>query len=428
MKLTERARRLWLGDAASTPTEDFHESTLEALIVADAIQNAQTVSGKMKVAAVYRGAQLLSDLAAEMPWFAQTGGANSGARANELPERADENPTVLVKPDPFITRGEFIRLIVLSLIFHGNAYLHKSGFVNGLPTVVRVLPPQEVTVSWNASQTLPLYRWRMADVPRSEIDHLALNKLPGSLRGTGPLEAGWATIAGQVAADKFARDLFEGDGVPSGKLMHPGKLNATEAQELLKEWQTAQQAGRKTAVLSGGLDYESISLTPDQAQMLQSRAFGVAEIARFLGVPAHLLNAATGVAGASGANVTYQNVRQTAIELIQMTLQPVYFSRIEEAASGWLPRGQSVAFDFTEFTKPDVNERANLYSQAVDVWLTVDEIRSREGLAPSPELAAEKERKQALGESIAAGGANSQEGNVDASESESRSSADAERV
>ena len=36
-------------------------------------------------------------------------------------------------------------------------------------------------------------------------------------------------IQGQVAADSFARDLFTRDGIPSGKLMHPGKLDGEEA-------------------------------------------------------------------------------------------------------------------------------------------------------------------------------------------------------
>jgi HK97 family phage portal protein len=393
-------RDLWLG-TEQTETADFHDSSLASLIVATELQNAATVSTANKVASVYRGSQILSDLGAAMPWYAQKGGQYSGQRKVEIPERLEEQPAILLRPDPLLTRSEFIRQIILSLVFDGNAFILKSAFDSaGFPTICRVLPPGEVTVAWNSSQTLPVYQWRNMQLPRREVDHLALNRKPGDLRGIGPVWAGWETIAGQVAADRFARDLFERDGIPTGLLSHPAKLNQTEAKELLDAWQVGQAEGRKTGILSGGLSYDTVSLTPDQAQMLQSRSFGVAEIARFLGIPTHLLNAATGVAGASGGNLTYTNVQQVAIELVRMTLAPVYLSRIEEMASGWIPRGQSVAFDLHEFTRADEKNRFDAYAIGHEKWLTTDEIRELEGRPPSPELAAEKEARREMANAI----------------------------
>jgi HK97 family phage portal protein len=399
-------RRLWYGEPSATPDLQAHESTLEALRVATELQNGSAYDWRWKVAAVYRGAQMLSDLMAQLPWYAYQGGPMAGQQLQEMPERLEIQPAILLRPDPFISRGDWIRQTVLSLIWRGNAYVWKSGMGDdGRPSSVQTLDPDQMAVSWDARQLFREYAYRSQKISRQQLDHIGLNWLPGALKGIGPLDAGRDTVYGQVFADKFARDLFAQDGIPSGKLMHPGKLNGPEATELLKEWQKGQAEGRKTAVLSGGMDYEPLSLTPDQAQMLQSRAFGVAEIARLLGIPAHLLNAATGIAGASGASMTYQNVTQVATELVRFTLLPVYGARLEELASSWLPRGQSVMFDTHELERADEAGRYNAYAVALgSSFLTVDEVREQEGRPPSAELKAEREAGRRLAEDIAQGG------------------------
>ena len=140
--------------------------------------------------------------------------------------------------------------------------------------------------------------------------------------------------------------------------------------------------------------------------MLQSRAFGVSEVARTSGIPAHLLNAATGVAGSSGASLTYTNVRDVWKELTRLTVFPVYLERIAETASAWLPRGQSVVFDDRELLRPDVEARFQVYSTALaaDI-LTVDEVREAEGLGPNEELNRQKEEGREMARQIASGGA-----------------------
>jgi HK97 family phage portal protein len=42
-------------------------------------------------------------------------------------------------------------------------------------------------------------------------------------------------------------------------------------------------------LLDNGLKWQSISINPDDAQMLESRAFSVEEICRFFGVPPHMV-------------------------------------------------------------------------------------------------------------------------------------------
>ena len=230
-------RELWYGaDPEPSDSAHFHDSTLEALRVATELQQSSYVAEwTQKVGAVFRSAQILSDLSASLPWYAIDGGQNSGQRQQSgVGMRLDVQPAVLVKPDPFHTRNDWIRQVILSLYFRGNGYLLKSSMVDGMPTTVQVLDPDRMIVSWNELRTRRVYRYNTELVPTSRIDHLALNRLPGELVGTGPIDAIADTIAGQIAADQFARELFTDGGIPTGLLEYPGKLNETENHRQLE--------------------------------------------------------------------------------------------------------------------------------------------------------------------------------------------------
>jgi HK97 family phage portal protein len=272
---------------------------------------------------------------------------------------------------------------------------------------VQVLNPDMVNVQWaDPGRTFRKYTYGTStELPTFAIRHLALSLLPSMLIGRGPIQAIASTVQDAVDSREYARDLWNSGGVPSGKLIHPSKLTKEEAQLLAEQWDLAHGGGsRVTGVLSGGMDYEVLSFSADQLQALQSRAFTVAEIARALGIPAHLLNAATGVAGASGAAMTYQNVVMVWRELLGTTLKPVYGQRLAEAMSSFLPRGTSVMFDYSDFMEDDQAARFNSYQVALSAgFMTVDEVRAKEGMAPSPELEAEKQAKRELATQIAGG-------------------------
>lgn len=406
-----------------------HSSVLADIILATSLQQGGSAHSAMSVAAVYRATQLLADSLAGFPWYSFDGGPMDGSRQVRMPERQEEQPTVLINPDPLsMGRSQWIRDVANSLMWRGNAYLLGSLYVEGHPTRIQVLNPDQVLVAWaDEARSYRKYSWGVGqELPTSQVRHLALNISPGALKGIGPIQALTRTIEGQIESDAWAKGLWT-SGVPSGKLIHPGKLDATEAQRLAEQWAVTHADGRGTGVLSGGMDYEVLSFSADQMQALQARSYGVSEIARAFGIPAHLLNAATGVAGASSSSMTYTNVAQIYGELLSLTLRPVYGDRIVEAMSSFLPRGTSVAFDYSEFIRPEESTRYNSAKVALDAgFLTVDEVRAKEGLAPSPELEAEKAERRALAEQIAGQADENQEDESDERAAEP-ASADTER-
>lgn len=345
--------------------------------------------GTTAIPAAYRGATFITDLAGQLPWQAWRGGKHSDALEITTPTLLNPRPPLLVDPSPFMDADEVKRAIVLSLIFRGNAFLHLTNHdLDGRPRFATPINPDEVTVGWDDRRVHRVYRWRnqlMFD--GIDLLHIPLIRLPGEALGLGPFSAAWAVLNGIVAADAYARELFSDSAVPSITLSVPGKLSEPEAQQLRAQWEAQHQGGRGTAVLSGGLTVDALSLTPEQAQFLQTRGWGVQEIARLLGIPQHFLNA--GNAPGSSSSLTYTNVQAVFREFTTTTLYPTYLRRIERAFTKLLPRGTSVQFDLSDLLKADDGSRYTALKTAIDAGiLTVEEVRAAEDLPTVAPLAA----------------------------------------
>jgi phage portal protein BeeE len=87
-----------------------------------------------------------------------------------------------------------------------------------------------------------------------------------------------------------------------------------------------------------------------------------------------------GVAGASGNSLTYSNVQQDSIQFTRYTLRP-WLSRVEQALSLLLPRGQEARFVLDDLLRADTLERFQAYQIGLAAgFLTVDEVRIAEDL------------------------------------------------
>jgi phage portal protein BeeE len=123
-----------------------------------------------------------------------------------------------------------------------------------------------------------------------------------------------------------------------------------------------------------------MSLSPVEAQLVEMRRFGVAEVARLAGIPGPLL-----LVELAGSSLTYQNISQVAIEFARATLAPLYLAPIEETLSDLLPRGWAVRADLDELFRADLPTRWDAYRVGVDGgWMTADEVRAVEGIGGIP--------------------------------------------
>lgn len=148
---------------------------------------------------------------------------------------------------------------------------------------------------------------------------------------------------------------------------------------------------RTPLVLTEGLKARELSLSAEDAQLLEARKFQVVDIARAFGVPPHMIGETT---GASAVGAGYE---QQARDFVMHTLR-LHLKRLEQELNRKLfPRdnGKFVRFDLGDLIEGDSKAQAEYNKAALGGpgsgpgWLTPDEVRKMKGLPPMGGLAAQ---------------------------------------
>lgn len=319
--------------------------------------------------AFWRGLNLLCDHVAKTPFHAY-----------RSRERMASQPSLLTEPTPGETAYDVFFQLTWSLVLRGNAYAYLYDFSTlGYPRSLLVLNPDLVTVHVNSDGEVE-YRLQGQLIPATEILHIRGPRPAGSVVGVGVLAAQAQALAHGISLNEFSARYFGDAAVPSGVIKVPGQLSEEDAKQLQKDWANVHGAGhRKTAVLPSGMEFQPITATPEDQQLLEARKFSLMEIALMLGIPPRWL-------GAPSDAFTYANLEAENASLVQFGLSP-WTNRIEAALTTLLPRPQYVKANFDALLRSDTKGRYEAYRLANPEarWLTEDEIRELEDRPPLPE-------------------------------------------
>lgn len=177
--------------------------------------------------------------------------------------------------------------------------------------------------------------------------------------GLSVLKLARSTLNLNATIDSFGHKFFN-KGRPAGFLTKDGNLQTKQKEALKEEWYELQQGVQNAfnvGILSGGLKWQPIGYTNDDAQYLQSRDFQVLEIARWLRIPPHMLGQLD--------KATNSNIEQLMLEFITFTLAP-WLVRSEEEINlkMFTPKeqamGYQVFYDVDCFLRGDSKTRATV--------------------------------------------------------------------
>jgi HK97 family phage portal protein len=321
------------------------------------------------IPAVARARQLITSLVAELEPVAIRDGYP-----------LVDQPRVLTRPAPEITRQAWLEELAGSLFDRGNAILWQpvSGRNGtGWPDVSIVLPFDDVQISWaDESRLARKYEWAGRElVPGRDVVHVAIGRRAGELVGHSPLEAIEDALARILAAEIYAGDFFTSGAVPSVTLKFDGELTDAKSDAVKAKW-IENHRDRSPAILPKGWDLDETGTDPSTSQLLETRKYGTLEVARGLGIfPAELLLAELG-----GSSLTYQNVSEALMTFARITLQPVYLAPLEEALSDLLPSTQAVRFNTSELERLGTSARYAAYQTGLTAgFLTPEQIDRWEG-------------------------------------------------
>lgn len=295
------------------------------------------------------------------------------------------------------TPFEWVELVMVHLLLHGNAYLQHVR--NGAGAVVGLLPivPAAVTIKpIQTAEELARYggpdgafrKWfeiALADGSRRALTADELTHIPGlstdGIRGLSPIEAHRQALGTGIAGDRAAARLF-GSGLLLGGLVSGDEgLQREDAEEALAQLK-AKMAGADhagdIAFINAQLKFTPWSIPPQDAQFVESRVHQVEEVARIFGVPPHLLGQ-TEKQTSWGTGVSEQNRGLARYTLMAWT------SRIEQRLSALLTRPVMCEFDYAGLLQPAPEvEIPLLISQVAAGLLTLDEARRIRNLPPLP--------------------------------------------
>jgi len=330
----------------------------------------------MQVSAFNRGVTYIATQIAKLPWEIKDS-------KNEVMEGSVANLLSLA-PNPEMNAFMFRLWAVATAITQGNSYSEIERNTVGTPINIWPLDTKSVELLRTNSGELV---YRVTNTQRGEsvylqpkdVFHVRNFHTKDGLLGQGVVAYAVETLGITLAADVMASGIFHNGGIPSGILSHPGRLS-DEAYNRLKSSWSEQNSGRKAggvSILEEGIKYDPIVVDPETLQFLQSRQFGVLEIARFLGVPPTKLFDITAA--------TYSNVENANLEVATDTLDSWAVNLEMEAdvkILNYRYGGRFTELDLYAVFRGDMKTRADYFQAMMSVGAyTPNQIRAREGLA-----------------------------------------------
>ncbi|MBE9547621.1 MAG: phage portal protein [Proteobacteria bacterium] len=289
-------------------------------------------------------------------------------------------PLLHDQPNLLMTSLELRELLMGHLCLRGNAYClieREAGEVVALWP----LHPDRVKVEVDGRELIYTYqndgqekKYRMAD-----ILHIRALSSDG-IMGYSPLALLRDSFGHAKAISDYSANYFKNDASPGGILSTPNTLNAAAAANLREAWNQGYRGSgnkHKVAVLDNDLKWQSVGVSPQDSQLIESQKFSVVEIARVFRVPLNLVM--------DYERSTYSNVTEQNRSFLTHTLTP-WMERIEQAIHKSLLTESEKQKYFVEhltqnFLKANTKERYEAYQIARDAgFMTVNEIRQLENM------------------------------------------------
>jgi len=180
------------------------------------------------------------------------------------------------------------------------------------------------------------------------------------------------------AAQDFGSEYFGQKGQMTGVLASDQPLRKEQMDVIQNSWnQSAMNAGTK--LLPFGFKYQRITITPDEAQFIETRKFQAEEICRIYSVPPSLVQLPS--------QTTFNNVEQQNLQFARHTISP-WAKRIEQEIDRKLIQSFErpdvySKFNMNDLYRGDLSARTNFYQQMLQTGvMSINEVRAKENMNP----------------------------------------------
>lgn len=233
-------------------------------------------------------------------------------------------------PNDLMTGATFKQHGGAHLVSWGNWYSAIARDGRGAPKELILLTPDKTKPVMNNGRLH--YETELNDGTRMKIEVADMIHVPGlgfdGVEGYSVIKHARNSIGISMAAEKFGGKFFDNGANMSGVLKQdaqsPGFKSKDDKEDWLRSWRqayTGTDNALKTALLKPGMSYERIGIPPEDAQFLETREFGIRDVARWFDLPPHMLK--------SLESQPRSNIEQQAIEYVIHSLRP-WLVKIEQ--------------------------------------------------------------------------------------------------
>lgn len=306
-----------------------------------------------------------------------------------------------LEPNQWHTWYEFIEMLMLHLGAVQNAFIAKKYTRGGnieqlipvLPGRVRIYVDEaRQQYSYDVERLTPNERMMLASFKgeyllQDEVIHLRGRMFDG-LFGYSNLDAGATVMGFSKALMEYQTRLYKNDGSVRGVFQMPkeqvepldDRVFKRLKEQLSTRWAASRDAG-VPIVLEQGMEFKSVAMNADQAEVAKNRDKAVEDVARIFRIPPHKLMHLVAV--------KYENLESLEKQYVSDSLVPTC-QRFEQRLTRALLSEEERLDYFLQFDRmamqlTDVEKQAKMIETLMDRGaLTIDQALQKGGMNPLP--------------------------------------------
>lgn len=366
--------------SALTTTQPYRPAPIRQPRTGPAIVTAETM---MSLVPIYAAMRCNSTMIAAL------GIRDSDGKVLPKKVKPGDNEVLFTqRPTAHDTWFSFIDGLMFNLQIHANGFALPTKLYPGTPDIaqVEVIHPDYVVAAWQregGDATFDQSVWIDGEL-HDPVDYLHFKEATegGYSFGISKVKTHAEALSVMLSEQAHVRSTFDDGAQPTGYWRTDVPLDPDTRQETTDSLAEAMSGrGNAVVVVDRGLEWKQVQLSHQDIQMLESRKWTTTQASQLMGVPPHLIAAAT------FDSETYSNVQQD-MELYAAVTLRRYANIIEQTLA---LHGIDVCFDDPEQAMPSMFERYRAYQIGQrGGWLTRQMIAEREHLPP-PELPGEPE-------------------------------------
>lgn len=257
----------------------------------------------MRSATVFACSKVLSETIAGLPGCTYLSGVGSKSRTRG----SNDQPLELLndQPNPEMDSYTFWEMLVTRMVNRGNFFAEIERNNRDEPIALwpihnsRVQPMRDsdgslyyrISTNYAGSPRYDDPSWR--DANTFELSPHNMLNMVGFGSSNGVMAPGMLPGAEEISMDfasrRYGGGFFNGGATPSGMVQHPGFIDDPNKRKIFRDdlnlVHNNKTGGSKIGVLWQGATYSQVSVSPEQAQFLETRKFTADQICKFYGVP-----------------------------------------------------------------------------------------------------------------------------------------------